>query len=86
MSDETTNQNLQMQQMQIQQHQMQQQQLQLHAFWQEQMTECQNVDPKTHPFKQHQLPLARIKKIMKTDEDVKVFSLQVVQSSPKNFI
>ncbi|KAI8916059.1 CCAAT binding transcription factor component [Gorgonomyces haynaldii] len=38
------------------------------VFWQNQMQEMEqgNMD-----FKYHQLPLARIKKIMKSDEDVK---------------
>ena len=31
-------------------------------------------DMKISDFKEHQLPLARIKKIMKTDEDVKMIS------------
>ena len=41
----------------------------MQGFWQNQMTEIENG---VFDFKQHQLPLARIKKVMKTDEDVKV--------------
>lgn len=65
--------NLHMQmQLQTQRAQMQQQQLHLHAFWQSQIQEISQIDPNTFDFKTHQLPLARIKKIMKTDEDVRV--------------
>ena len=39
-------------------------------FWQQQMQEMEQIAK----FKQHQLPLARIKKIMKSDEDVKMIS------------
>eukprot|EP01103_Thecamoeba_quadrilineata_P004835 TRINITY_DN14716_c0_g1_i1.p1 TRINITY_DN14716_c0_g1~~TRINITY_DN14716_c0_g1_i1.p1 ORF type:complete len:274 (-),score=83.02 TRINITY_DN14716_c0_g1_i1:196-981(-) len=71
-------QNQQQQQFQQQQHQLHQQQLQqnqmnqLHLFWQSQM---QEID-ETPDFKNHQLPLARIKKIMKSDEDVKMISAE----------
>ena len=41
----------------------------LDSFWQRQVHEIRNED---HDFKVHQLPLARIKKVMKTDEEVKV--------------
>lgn len=51
---------------QLQSQQIQQQWVQL--FWQKQMQEIEE----TSDFKNHQLPLARIKKIMKTDEDIKV--------------
>ncbi|KAI8848504.1 histone-fold-containing protein [Chytridium lagenaria] len=40
----------------------------MQAFWQQQMTEIEN-GPLDWKF--HQLPLARIKKVMKSDEDVK---------------
>lgn len=53
-------------QQQLQSQQIQQQWVQL--FWQKQMQEIEE----TTDFKNHQLPLARIKKIMKTDEDIKV--------------
>jgi hypothetical protein len=43
----------------------------LAKFWTEQM---QLVDTTVSDFKNHPLPLARIKKVMKTDEDVKVQS------------
>jgi nuclear transcription factor Y gamma len=36
--------------------------------------EIELIEEKPENFKQHQLPLARIKKIMKSDEDVKVSS------------
>ncbi|XP_024542637.1 nuclear transcription factor Y subunit C-2 [Selaginella moellendorffii] len=53
--------------------QMQQQhQQQLQQFWQGQMQEIEQVND----FKNHQLPLARIKKIMKADEDVRMISAE----------
>lgn len=71
--EEAQSSNLQMQmQLQTQRQQMQQQQLQLHAFWQSQIQDISQIDPNAFDFKTHQLPLARIKKIMKTDEDVRV--------------
>lgn len=53
-------------------HQQQQQQLQqqLQAFWARQYEEIEQ----TTDFKNHSLPLARIKKIMKADEDVRMIS------------
>ncbi|KAJ1920170.1 CCAAT- binding transcription factor component [Mycoemilia scoparia] len=42
-------------------------------FWKAQVEEIQSG---THDFKLHQLPLARIKKVMKTDEDVKMISAE----------
>lgn len=73
MSSEENQNSLHMQmQLQNQRAQMQQQQLQLHAFWQSQIQEISQIDPNAFDFKTHQLPLARIKKIMKTDEDVRV--------------
>ncbi|KAL3851022.1 hypothetical protein ACJIZ3_012904 [Penstemon smallii] len=47
-----------------------QQQEQLQAFWANQMQEIEQ----TSEFKNHSLPLARIKKIMKADEDVRMIS------------
>lgn len=41
----------------------------LQSFWMNQMHDIENVP---QDFKLHHLPLARIKKVMKTDEDVKV--------------
>lgn len=68
--------NLQMQQLQLQQQQLQQQQMQLHLFWQNQIQEISSIDPDVEDFKTHQLPLARIKKIMKSEEDVKMISAE----------
>jgi nuclear transcription factor Y gamma len=55
-------------------HQQQQQQLtqQLQSFWETQYKEIE----KTTDFKNHSLPLARIKKIMKADEDVRMISAE----------
>lgn len=67
--------NLEQQQLAYQQiHQQQQQQLQqqLQTFWQ---TQYQEVEKATD-FKNHSLPLARIKKIMKADEDVRMISAE----------
>jgi len=66
----------QLQQAQIQAYHMQshhvnqQHQQQLRMFWQQQMQEIESGGD----FKNHQLPLARIKKIMKSDEDVRMIS------------
>ncbi|KAG0499498.1 hypothetical protein HPP92_004189 [Vanilla planifolia] len=60
----------QLQQFHQQQHQQQQQILQ--AFWSNQMHEIEQ----TTDFKNHSLPLARIKKIMKADEDVRMISAE----------
>ncbi|XP_031127015.1 nuclear transcription factor Y subunit C-9-like isoform X1 [Ipomoea triloba] len=55
-------------------HQQQQQQLQqqLQGFWANQYQEIEQVSD----FKNHSLPLARIKKIMKADEDVRMISAE----------
>ncbi|XP_060671626.1 nuclear transcription factor Y subunit C-9 isoform X1 [Ziziphus jujuba] len=55
-------------------HQQQQQQLQqqLRNFWANQYQEIEQ----TSEFKNHSLPLARIKKIMKADEDVRMISAE----------
>lgn len=55
-------------------HQQQQQQLQqqLQSFW---ANQYQEID-QTTDFKNHSLPLARIKKIMKADEDVRMISAE----------
>ncbi|KAI8098184.1 histone-fold-containing protein [Gilbertella persicaria] len=42
-------------------------------FWTEQMQEIGSNEP---DFKNHALPLARIKKVMKTDQDVKMISAE----------
>ncbi|KAI5065462.1 hypothetical protein GOP47_0020157 [Adiantum capillus-veneris] len=47
-------------------------QQQLRHFWTSQTEEIEHVND----FKSHQLPLARIKKIMKTDEDVRMISAE----------
>lgn len=47
-------------------------QIQLQDFWADQMQEIEQ----TNDFKNHTLPLARIKKIMKADEDVKMISAE----------
>ncbi|KAK1280817.1 Nuclear transcription factor Y subunit C-2 [Acorus gramineus] len=54
------------------QQQQQQQQQQLQAFWADQIQEIEQ----TNDFKNHSLPLARIKKIMKADEDVRMISAE----------
>lgn len=48
------------------------QQQQLQHFWTTQMQEIEQVND----FKNHHLPLARIKKIMKADEDVRMISAE----------
>eukprot|EP00250_Pteridium_aquilinum_P000462 c10501_g1_i1 orf=283-1086(+) len=45
---------------------------QLQQFWTSQMQEIEQIND----FKNHQLPLARIKKIMKADEDVRMISAE----------
>jgi nuclear transcription factor Y gamma len=59
-----------MQQPQLHYQQVQKQQLA--EFWGQQMMEMQQVTD----FKTHHLPLARIKKIMKSDEDVKMIAAE----------
>ncbi|KAM1350308.1 hypothetical protein FF1_004278 [Malus domestica] len=49
-----------------------QQQMQLQEFWSDQMQDIE----KASDFKNHSLPLARIKKIMKADEDVRMISAE----------
>lgn len=55
-----------------QQHNLQELTAKLNNFWVEQMTEVQQATD----FKNHLLPLARIKKIMKSDEDVRMISAE----------
>jgi nuclear transcription factor Y gamma len=50
----------------------QQHQQMMSAFWSNQIAE---IETGHHDFKFHQLPLARIKKVMKADEDVKASSI-----------
>ncbi|CAL9016522.1 unnamed protein product [Prunus brigantina] len=52
--------------------QQQQQQQQLQLFWANQMQDIEQASD----FKNHSLPLARIKKIMKADEDVRMISAE----------
>ena len=56
----------------IHQQQLQQLQQQLQSFWTNQHQEIEKVTD----FKNHSLPLARIKKIMKADEDVRMISAE----------
>lgn len=53
-------------------HQQQQQQQQLQLFWADQYRDIEQ----TTDFKNHTLPLARIKKIMKADEDVRMIAAE----------
>ncbi|KNA18292.1 hypothetical protein SOVF_071990 isoform B [Spinacia oleracea] len=53
-------------------HLLQQQQQQLNLFWSFQRQEIETAND----FKNHSLPLARIKKIMKADEDVRMISAE----------
>jgi nuclear transcription factor Y, gamma len=50
----------------------QQQQRQLQQFWAERLADIEQITD----FKNHSLPLARIKKIMKADEDVRMISAE----------
>lgn len=43
------------------------------AYWQETIN---SIEHEEHDFKNHQLPLARIKKVMKTDEEVRMISAE----------
>ncbi|KAF2669297.1 histone-fold-containing protein, partial [Microthyrium microscopicum] len=45
----------------------------LNVYWQNQVTRLENEE---HDFKLHQLPLARIKKVMKADPEVKMISAE----------
>ncbi|KAF2404196.1 histone-fold-containing protein [Trichodelitschia bisporula] len=45
----------------------------LNVYWQNQVTKLETED---HDFKMHQLPLARIKKVMKADPEVKMISAE----------
>ena len=44
--------------------------------------ECCKTNKEFESFKKHYLPLARIKKVMKTDEDVKVQYLCILINRP----
>jgi len=68
---------LQQQQQQQLQQQMQAHTMRVHLFWTEELRKIQDMDPENvSTFRHHALPLARIKKIMKTDEDVKMISAE----------
>ena len=45
----------------------------LNTYWQQQITKLETDD---HDYKLHQLPLARIKKVMKADPEVKMISAE----------
>ncbi|GAB7342564.1 hypothetical protein MBLNU457_g0741t1 [Dothideomycetes sp. NU457] len=45
----------------------------LNTYWQNQINRLENED---HDYKMHQLPLARIKKVMKADPEVKMISAE----------
>ncbi|CAG9466377.1 unnamed protein product [Pedinophyceae sp. YPF-701] len=49
---------------------------QLQQFWRRQTQEIEAMGNDPNEFKNHQLPLARIKKIMKSDEDVRMISAE----------
>ena len=54
----------------LQQHAAQQQHIILQQFWMNAMTEISSINPEQEDFKTHNLPLARIKKIMKSEEEI----------------
>uniref|UniRef100_A0A1I8IMX2 CBFD_NFYB_HMF domain-containing protein n=1 Tax=Macrostomum lignano TaxID=282301 RepID=A0A1I8IMX2_9PLAT len=63
----------------VQHQQQQQQHLQTrvsdHAFWEQEMRAIQAIPSELSAFKSAELPLARIKKIMKLDDDVKTMMI-----------
>ncbi|KAJ7982052.1 Nuclear transcription factor Y subunit C [Quillaja saponaria] len=61
------------------QQQQKQQQQQLQMFWANQLQEIEQ----TTDFKNHSLPLARIKKIMKADEDVRMISAEAAKENKR---
>jgi nuclear transcription factor Y gamma len=71
MGDDASNLALQQQLAQQQQSQNLQNQW-ISLFWQKQMQEIEELED----FKTHSLPLARIKKIMKSDEDVRMIGAE----------
>lgn len=68
-------QSLQFQQ-QARQQLIQSREVMMKMFWHSQTLEIQKIDPEEHTFRVHPLPLARIKKIMKTDDAVKMISAE----------
>jgi nuclear transcription factor Y gamma len=51
-----------------------QHQQQLRMFWQQQMEEVEELDETVGSCKHHDLPLASIKNIMKSDQDVRMIA------------
>eukprot|EP00750_Incisomonas_marina_P006575 INCI14663.1.p1 GENE.INCI14663.1~~INCI14663.1.p1 ORF type:complete len:479 (-),score=124.00 INCI14663.1:1083-2519(-) len=68
-------QSLQFQQ-QARQQLIQSREVMMKMFWHSQTLEIQKIDSEEHTFRVHPLPLARIKKIMKTDDAVKMISAE----------
>jgi hypothetical protein len=58
--------------MQMQQDAYQAEMAQLDGFWQQQTDTIAEIDPQTTDFKAMELPLARVKKIMRIEDDLKV--------------
>eukprot|EP00903_Cladosiphon_okamuranus_P014517 g13465.t2 len=59
-----------MQQLQLQQAQIQREQARINEFWNDVGREMAQIDPEKEDFKTHELPLARIKKIMRLEDDI----------------
>mmetsp|Transcript_18900 Transcript_18900/g.27889 ORF Transcript_18900/g.27889 Transcript_18900/m.27889 type:complete len:317 (+) Transcript_18900:56-1006(+) len=59
------------QQLAIQHQQYQQEQAKLDKFWNDTYENVCNIDPSQTDFKTHELPLARIKKIMRLEDDLR---------------
>eukprot|EP00953_Heterococcus_sp_UTEX-ZZ885_P012250 7025-Heterococcus_DN1.PRE.1 len=59
-------------QMQMQQDAYQAEMAKLDGFWQQQTDAIADIDPQTADFKAMELPLARVKKIMRLEDDLKV--------------
>ncbi|CAM9560711.1 unnamed protein product, partial [Discosporangium mesarthrocarpum] len=60
-----------MQQLQIQQAQLQHEQMKLDMFWRQVVADLEAIDPEKEDFKGNDLPLARIKKIMRLEDEVR---------------
>jgi hypothetical protein len=58
--------------MQMQQDAYQAEMAKLDGFWQQQTDAIADIDPQTADFKAMELPLARVKKIMRLEDDLKV--------------
>jgi hypothetical protein len=61
-------------QMQMQQDAYQAEMAKLDGFWQQQTDTIADIDPQTADFKAMELPLARVKKIMRLEDDLKVIA------------